>query len=330
MPKLVRRLRRTLLPQASRKFHILAAPSEIRLAIYEQIAPRGFLPYTHYRAYAGLFLSCKQIHNEMEYESLRAAPEILLAIQMYYETPMKIRPLRPASFSSLMHVTIGIPRWALFSTDILEDIFEAITPLMKLHLSSLTIGIEDLECQDDLLHLLRTLDPGELSHYLDAVDDLTSPILPRQGKEMIEYYGVRTTYADIVELATAINCLVAPQLCHGKHDKENHWCIRAYSIYPPPAITCNIRKIFLRLKKLHDEIYFPPNVYLCTSVRLRWSPTDETSRLRKEGWCNMWTDEHGTQKLFSKQMPAQFIWCKLEKQQHDSFQKKLKGLLKGS
>jgi hypothetical protein len=38
------------------------------IAIYEQIARVSFPPYVHYRDYARLFLSDKQIRNEIKYD----------------------------------------------------------------------------------------------------------------------------------------------------------------------------------------------------------------------------------------------------------------------
>jgi hypothetical protein len=97
--------------------HFLAAPAEIRLAIYARLAPCGFLPYVHYKEYLGLLLSCKQIRNEMEGEALRLAPDILQASQKCdANSIMNLRPLRPLDFGSLMHVTISIPCWALQSS----------------------------------------------------------------------------------------------------------------------------------------------------------------------------------------------------------------------
>ncbi|KAF1830060.1 hypothetical protein BDW02DRAFT_633954 [Decorospora gaudefroyi] len=318
-------------PPATEKCHILAAPVEIRLLVYRQIAPAGFLPDTHYRVHFGLFLACKQLRDEMEYECLRMAPKILQKIHSKCHTPMKIRPPRPTNFASLMHVTIGIPRWAMFSPNIQNRIYHAVTPLLDLHLSSLTIGIEELESEEDLLELMSALTPRELQRYLDL-----TRLIPFKNEEPTANYGVLTTYTSVVGLATAINCLVAPRLCVGGHHEENFWCIRAHSLHPPPRVTCNIRKVILSLKKLHDEVrcrcgFLPHQVYLDQTLQLRWSPTDEASLLRKEGWCNVWTTEKFekvVRRFFSDMPPpAQFIRYKLKKRE-GRLMKAVKGLLR--
>jgi hypothetical protein len=79
----------------------------------------------------------------MTTEAIRLAPPILHAIQdTTNATPMKLGPLQPTSFASLMHVTVEIPGWAIMM------------PLLVLHLTSLTIGIEDLESEDDVVQMV--------------------------------------------------------------------------------------------------------------------------------------------------------------------------------
>ncbi|CAO2652721.1 Nn.00g021320.m01.CDS01 [Neocucurbitaria sp. VM-36] len=333
MTKLIQRSCRA--PKTERKCHITSAPAEIRLAIYKTIALCGFLPYTPYRDYIGLFLSCKLISGEMKHESLRIAPEVLRAI---HESPLakvlEVRPLRPVDFSSLMHVTVGIPRWALFSSVLEEDIFQALGPLLKLHLSSLTIGIENLESEFGLCQLLNELNRNEVREYMVAHRNARTAIVDAVNRA--KYYHALTTYADIVGLATAINCLVAPQLCNGKHDEANHWCIRSTSLSRPPGTTCNVRKIILRLKKLHDEVpcghcgKAPHHIYPFNSVRMRWSPTDESYQLYRNGWISVWTDEYGTRKIFSKQNPAQFIWVRVPEKQKSGLVQAVKRVLKAA
>ncbi|KAF1843258.1 uncharacterized protein K460DRAFT_357014 [Cucurbitaria berberidis CBS 394.84] len=328
MMKLVKRSRRASPPP--KKCHILAAPVEIRTAIYEHIAPRSFLPYAPYHDYMGLFLSCKQISEELTQESLRLAPGILRATQERDpETVMNIRLLRPVNFSSLMHITIGIPRWALFSFEKQEEVFRALGPLSELHLSSLTIGIEDLRTEFDVYQMIIGLHGSDFEEYMEALDSL--PAVSGGPIEQAKFYEVLTIYANIVEFATQLNCIVAPRLCFHDHDVENQWCLRTRINNPIRPSRCNVRKIVLRLKWLHDEDHRsgnPHDVYPFSNVRLRWSPTDEIRQLRRYGWYNMWTDEHGDRKYFSKKNPGQFIWIK-EKKKKGRVMKAVQGLLKG-
>ncbi|KAH7361309.1 hypothetical protein BKA66DRAFT_444695 [Pyrenochaeta sp. MPI-SDFR-AT-0127] len=320
MAKLRKRLCRK--PHVQRHCHILAAPAEIRLAVYQHITQQVFLPNANYREYNGLFLSCKQIHDEMEWESLRLAPSIFRQFQEYDpDTALRIRPLRPTGFSSIMHVTIGVPRWALFSPKMQK----------KLHLSSVTIGIEDLESESDLYHLITGLDSREFMQYMDAHEQ--APATSGGSVEKAMFYDIRTTYTDIIKFATKINCIVAPQLCDGRHNDENHWCIRSHSFHSPINIACNVRKVILRLKKLHDEVICycgsrPHGVYPFNSVRLRWSPTDEIRQLNKCGWGSCWTDDYGKYRLFSKQNPAQFIWYRKPEKKAGKVINTIKGMLK--
>lgn len=311
--------------------HILAAPTEIRLGIYNHIAEQAFLPRVHHRDYFGLFLSCKKIRHEMEGESLRLAPSVLGRFQEHDPDPLvTIRPLCPAGFSSLMHVTIALPRWAFFSQDSQEGIFVSLTPILLLHLSSLTIGIEDLETPFHIYQLVNSLSAVELRHYQEASEGL--PVCSGGTVEKAKFYDVRTTYTDIVKFATAINCLVAPQLCDGQHDEENYWCIRWQFRSVASNYTCNVRRIVLSLKKLHDEVScypdgLPDDVYPHKSIRLRWCPTDEASQLRKYGWRNLWTNMYGVRKILSKQDPAQFVWYKLPDKRSGRENKATKRLL---
>jgi hypothetical protein len=340
MSKLIRRLRNTQ-PPATKKFNFLALPAEIRLAVYNQIAPDGFLPHAHYRDYIGLFLSCQQVRIEMSHESLRIAPSILSAIQdTQYKDSLKIRPLCPVDFASLMHVSIGIPRWALLSSTTLLAMFSAMAPLFELHLSSLTIGLDELECGDDIFQALDTLSPHEQAQFEDALQrdfSQTSAIslipdefgvdLPRN------HYAMITSYSDIVELAMMINCVVAPELCAGKHAKHNSFCARAWTMNNMPVFSCNIRRIAFRLKTLDPERHcvcgaLPHHAYPFKSVLLRLFPNEENGGLRKEGWWTGWSDEQGISRTMSRsKMPSQFVWVKREGRD-GRLKRAVKGLLK--
>tara|TARA_R110002003_G_scaffold193_2_gene14916 strand:+ start:25170 stop:26195 length:1026 start_codon:yes stop_codon:yes gene_type:complete len=315
--------------------HFLAAPAEIRLAIYARLAPCSFLPYVHYKKYLGLFLSCKQIRNEMEGEALRLAPDILQALQRCdANSIMNLRPLRPLDFGSLMHVTISIPRWALFSLRVQENIFSAMAPLLQLHLSSLTIGLEDLQDEADAMLAMASLDTVQQSNYLAAFDhirfDWTGNVT------YTSRYDTRTTYADIIEFATRINCLVEPNLCAGNHDNSNHWCLATHFPHPPPSNPCNIRRIVFCLRKLHPEAlcscgcgHLPHHIYPSDAISFRWSPVNEARQLRKNKWWVGWADMKGkVHQQCPRKDPAVIVWRKLEKGSIVGLLGKLKALLK--
>jgi hypothetical protein len=338
MSKLIRKLRNTQRP-ATKKFDFLALPAEIRLNVYNQIAPEGFLPYVHYREYISLFLSCRQIRNEMTHESLRIAPSILRAIQeTSSQDTLKIRPLAPIDFASLMHVSIGIPRWALLSSSTLLSMFNAIAPIFELHLSSLTIGLDELECGDDLFQALNTLSPHQIQQYAHALQrDFSQTtaisLIPNEADLPRNHYAMLTSYSDVVELAMMINCVVAPELCTGEHTKYNSFCARAWTGNNLPVFSCNVRKIAFRLKTLDYERHCvcgaPPHLaYPFKRVWLRLCPNEENSGLRKRGWWAGWTDEKGKSRVASRtKMPSQFVWVKLERRD-GRLKKAVKGLLK--
>ena len=310
MSHLIRKLRNTQQP-ATKKFDFLALPAEIRLNIYNQIAPEGFLPYVHYRDYIGLFLSCQQIRNEMSYESLRIAPFTLRAIQdTSSKDTLKIRPLVPIDFASLVHVSIGIPRWALLSSTTLLGMFSALAPIFKLHLSSLTIGLDELECGEDLFQALNTLSRHQIQQYAHALQrDFSQTtaisLIPNEADLPRTDYAMLTSYSDVVELAMMINCVVAPELCNGKHKEYNSFCARAWTMNNLPVFSCNVRKIVFQLKTLDCETHclcgaLPHHAYPFKSMWLRLCPNEENSGLRKVGWWAGWTDEKGRFRVASR------------------------------
>jgi hypothetical protein len=94
----------------------------------------------------GLFLSHKQVFGEMEQESLRASIDIFPELQDCGENaPFNLRPFQTPTSSSLMHLTISIPCWVLYSLETLDAIFEALVPILDLHLSSLKIQRYNIE-----------------------------------------------------------------------------------------------------------------------------------------------------------------------------------------
>ncbi|KAI4922640.1 hypothetical protein J4E90_001073 [Alternaria incomplexa] len=182
------------------------------------MAPNGFLPNAPYKTYIGLMLSCPQIYNDMTSEAVRLAPSILRTIQFSVNaTPMKLQPLRPTTFASLMHLTIGIPRWAMLDRPTIMGILQAMAPVLELHLARLTIGLEDLECEDDVLQMVATLNPAQIARYMSQVQDMPAPLYSPSDSMASDHYRIRTTYSNIIGLITAMNCLIAPGMCNGKH-----------------------------------------------------------------------------------------------------------------
>ncbi|KAI4955082.1 hypothetical protein J4E91_000938 [Alternaria rosae] len=158
--KLVKSRDRRSQATTAKPCYLLALPAEIRLFVYSYIAPDGFLPNAPCKTYIGLLLSYPQIYNEMTSEAVPLAPFILRTIQFSVNTtPMKVQPLRPTSFASLMHLTIGIPHWAMLDQPTMMGILIAMAPVPKLHLARLTIGLEDLEGEDDILQMVETVNP---------------------------------------------------------------------------------------------------------------------------------------------------------------------------
>lgn len=226
----------------------------------------------------------------MSHESVRLASRILRALHdNERQVPLKIRRLRPLNVPSLMHISIGIPRWANFSESTMSAIYNAMIPLLGLHLSSLTISIEDVSDPFDVFKLLPALNASERQYYMEAMVKGSEATVMEESKPVADCYRVLTTYDDIARLATPISCLVAPELCNEEYDDENTWCLQVSSLYPPAVFQCNVHKIKQRLKKLHFEQRrscgeLPHLSYTLGSVYLRWIPAVEVSLLAKEGW----------------------------------------------
>ncbi|KAH9883153.1 hypothetical protein J1614_000009 [Plenodomus biglobosus] len=309
LTKLLRRLH--LSPRSSsKKCHFLDAPAEVRLLIYSYIAPQSFLPFLPYKQYMGLFLSCKQIHGEMVHETLNAAPTILQAIQSAPSNKiMLVRPLHPHNFSSLMHISVGVPRWSLYSIDIEYTLFDILSPLMKLHLSSLTIVLDGLSCTHDFTLMSQVLTPTEQGYWDDDYTALDDLLLPNTN----DYYDVHTTYAEVVGFAAVINCLLAPSLCNGGHHAGNRWCIRATSPTILPDTVCNIQKVVFKFKRFHRELRchcseLPHYVYSDNRLSGRWMPADEETLRRQGKWRASWVNRDGSVNVRKDEEPSRFQW----------------------
>jgi hypothetical protein len=325
MSSLIRRFHRTVPLSVPQRCPIVSLPAELRLQIYHSIAPDSFLPYVHHKEYIGLFLSCKLINREMSHEALRAAPKVLQDAQNEQDMQdiIRLQPLHPQNFTSLMNVTLSIPRWSLFSSQVQEEICAAMAPILALHLSTLTIGLEDMRDEIDLvncysdLHTYEFLDFHAAHHWV-----LRGP--GSQIPDPEKYYDVFTTYSDVVKFATRINCLVAPNLCtSGEHDEGNYWCLQSpASIFQLPVAnqiqSPNVRKIVFLLKTLHDEETcehcgeLPQDIYPSNRERSRWHPEHEMRQLRDLSWTIRWADEKGKWPWVTAKKPAMFEWKKIE------------------
>ncbi|KAF2243115.1 hypothetical protein BU26DRAFT_582164 [Trematosphaeria pertusa] len=311
---------------SSEKCYLLQLPAELRVNVYDKIALNGFLPYADPRDYQGLFLSCKQIHDEMEQECFRAAPGVLDHLQSKLDHFLNLEPLQPKSFSELMNLTVSIPRWALHSPRKQKAMIKSLKPLAALHLSSLKLLLDEqletrsiLTLRDQLPHTdwLEFLRIDAMFYVLVTYG--VSDAVTSRGDEL---YKLRTTYTDIITFATRVNCLVAPNLCsHGHHkdQKRLRYCIyygkgTGDILSPMP---CNVRKVVMPLKKLDPETQCHPAIYPWGLRLARWSPGVEQYYLNKEGYVWWWSDQkgkHGSlRSRWSKRMPKEMVWERVGK-----------------
>jgi hypothetical protein len=92
-----------------------------------------------------------------------------------------------------------------------------------------------------------------IENYLHVSNSPNGLDFPHEDNQMQDHYRVNTTYSSIIDTASHINCLFAPNLCNNKHLYDNLSCLRKWRQRPPPPVPCNIRKIVLQLKKLNPE-----------------------------------------------------------------------------
>jgi hypothetical protein len=325
MPFLIHRFHRTVPPSVPQRCPIVSLPAELRLQIYLSIAPDSFLPYVHHKDYMGLFLSCKLINREMSHEALRAAPKVLQDTQNEHDMQdiIRLQPLHSKDFTSLMNLTLSIPRWSLFSSQVQEEICAAMAPVLALHLSTLTIGLEDMRDEIDLvncysdLHTYEFLDFRAAHHWV--LDGPGSQIPDRE-----KYYDVCTTYTDVVKFAIRMNCHVTPNICtSGEHDEGNYWCLQSPGSTFQLTVanqtqSPNIRRIVFLLKTLHNEETcehcgeLPQDIYPSNRERSRWHPEHEMRQLRDLGWTIRWADEKGKWPWVAAKKPTMFEWKKIE------------------
>ncbi|KAF1960824.1 hypothetical protein CC80DRAFT_580598 [Byssothecium circinans] len=324
--------------QGSSRCRLLELPAELRLKIYHEIAPRAFLPLTHHKNYFGLFLSCKKIHHEMEYEALCAS----LIFLDHYRTRLDnfVFMFEPHRFSlaSFLQIRIQVPIWCLESKRKMNSIVKSIQDVTsELHLSSLTLIFEDV-----LPPRVSTLSPWQLSrlssieqHELrDILQDLlTNPQTPHQlaarSGNLAEYYRLPITYTQVVKFALRINCLVTPAICSHHHNLRNditrscihrvvQWrngVVNLPSVIPNPLSPCHTRKVVLEIAKLDQDDYSNNNVYLFGSWtrRIRMSPEWEGEAMRKEGWNFCWWRADGKQgHALARKEPVSFVWGQRE------------------
>jgi hypothetical protein len=111
-----------------------------------------------------LLSSCRQVRGELEHESLLALTAILQGLQGdHEETLINVLSLQRPNFATLMHITISIPCLAMFSVELQVEIFEDIMPILGLHLSRVTIILEDMRIENPV-------DPVEILQLSDSLD----------------------------------------------------------------------------------------------------------------------------------------------------------------
>ncbi|KAF2684301.1 hypothetical protein K458DRAFT_388767 [Lentithecium fluviatile CBS 122367] len=135
-----------------------------------------------------------------------------------------------------------------------------------------------------------------------------------------DHYNITTTYSQIVEFATRINCLVALGISkHGHHpgNIRRWYCIQCH--LPPhqrrPLHPCNTRMVVLALKKLDAGTVLNPGTYPNgTESRWRWCPDVERNELNEQEWRYRWFKADGTVGFIwsRNQMPKAMVWHKLE------------------
>lgn len=207
-----------------------------------------------------------------------------------------------------MHVNINIPRWILFSLYVQQEAFAKIAPFLELHhLSSLTIELDGLDrvgARDARIMLSR--------RERIKLKEATTNMYPA------DKYNIRTTYADVIEFATQLNCIITPNLCDGKHDSYNFWCLRSQHMLATlgtvPKITCDVSKIVIPLKTLHNEGLadcgdMSHTVYPWNNHTGRWGI--EPGPLLTQGWGFHWEGVNGISLSgLHDAKPTMFIWAK--------------------
>jgi hypothetical protein len=93
-----------------------------------------------------------------------ASTAILQGLQGdHEETLINVLSLQRPNFATLMHITISIPCLAMFSVELQVEIFEDIMPILGLHLSRVTIILEDMRIENPV-------DPVEILQLSDSLD----------------------------------------------------------------------------------------------------------------------------------------------------------------
>lgn len=118
----------------------LDLPPEIRIKIYNLIAPDAFILAAPYADYIGLLYSCKKIRDEMTSESLYAPPAIVNHAQTLGMIELH-HHIRPTSLDSLINLVVTMPYDAVHSSTSHSELFSALAPVLRLHLSSITFTL---------------------------------------------------------------------------------------------------------------------------------------------------------------------------------------------
>ncbi|KAF1994821.1 hypothetical protein P154DRAFT_612596 [Amniculicola lignicola CBS 123094] len=132
---------------AETKFSLLDLPPELRLKVYSHISPSLDCHPWHYQ---GLLLSCRQIQLEVEDEAVKSMVRYLKGVADAWDTiftlPLGIK--MPTSFANAKHVTASISM-SILKSGVGAKFMEPLSPLARLHLSSLTLDFHSRDSEGD-------------------------------------------------------------------------------------------------------------------------------------------------------------------------------------
>ncbi|KAF2877330.1 hypothetical protein BDV95DRAFT_601738 [Massariosphaeria phaeospora] len=279
-------------------FPFMELPAEIRLQIYPLVSS-GYLPWAEPSDYMGLFLSCAKIHDEMEHEAIKAAPQAVQEQQDKLECSVSLHPQGMNSLAELRKFIVEVPLWALAKCSTghcysrkQNAMVQSLQPLMVLHLTSVTVQIQDEPVFGRLTEMRETMSRDEWAEFIKSYSGF-APIKhqirvielglgflhlsreqstelaihnvenPLDRMERGDRYRYATTYTNIVPFATRLNCLISPKLCEAHKDQHhafNNWCIYARGgqvRHTPHAdlYRVKVKKLTLELKKLDRDIW---------------------------------------------------------------------------
>jgi hypothetical protein len=268
---------------------LIGLPAELRLQIYNQTARALRSPF---HDYAGLYLTCRQIRNEMDYELCTQAAAVYQILGLNLPDGMKIHwKSGAASYHELTGVNVWIPRWALYpgSTDRLMEMLCFLRTITVFHFHTLTVRIQDAP--------ESAIDPAQQDYDIHVNNFPSSK------------YRVRTTYSDITPLISTISCCIRAGLHHALFNFP-YWCHcnicpnRSCHSWSPHV---NVRTIIFVVKKLDEEMRSQPTHWA------RWppyNPLQERGSLRRQGWIIDLSSYSGPKSTLAHARPRQIIWTR--------------------